>query len=97
MAKGYWISAYREIIDDGKLAAYAEIAGPAIIASGGRFLARGGRVIPKDAGMDERTVVVEFDSFELAVTVYESDAYKVALEELQDGVIRDFRIVEGVN
>ena len=40
MAKGYWISAYREIRDPAKLAAYAELAAPAVKANGGRFLAR---------------------------------------------------------
>ena len=37
----YWISVYREILDEGKLAAYAELAAPALQAAGGTFLARG--------------------------------------------------------
>ncbi len=41
MAKAYWISFYREIIDPNKFTAYAKLAGPAIEAGGGRFLARG--------------------------------------------------------
>ena len=41
MAKAYWISVYRAVHDAGKLAAYAKLAGPAINAGGGRFLARG--------------------------------------------------------
>ncbi|MBT3932116.1 MAG: DUF1330 domain-containing protein, partial [Rhodospirillaceae bacterium] len=36
MAKAYWIAAYREIHDPAKLAAYLELAGPAIVAGGGR-------------------------------------------------------------
>ena len=40
MAKGYWISAYREIKDPAKLAAYAELAAPAVKANGGNFLVR---------------------------------------------------------
>ena len=96
MAKGYWVSVYREIIDEQKLTAYAEAGGPAVIANGGRFLVRGGRVIPKDAGMAERTVIVEFDSLDAAIAAYESDAYQAALEKLEGGVIRDFRISEGV-
>ena len=44
MAKGYWISAYREINDPAKLAAYAELAAPAVKASGGNFLVRGGTI-----------------------------------------------------
>jgi uncharacterized protein (DUF1330 family) len=41
MAKGYWITFYRSISDPAALAAYGKLAGPAIIANGGRFLARG--------------------------------------------------------
>ena len=32
MQKGYWISCYREIYDTAKLAAYAELARPAVRA-----------------------------------------------------------------
>lgn len=97
MAKGYWISAYREIKDSTKLAAYAELAAPAVLANGGRFLARGGQVEAKESGVQERTVVVEFDSFNAAIETYESAQYQRALEKLDDGVVRDFRIVEGVD
>jgi uncharacterized protein (DUF1330 family) len=41
MAKTYWIATYRAISNPDKLAAYAQLAAPAIIAAGGRFLARG--------------------------------------------------------
>ena len=37
----YWINFYREISDEAKVAAYAELAGPALRAAGGTFLARG--------------------------------------------------------
>ena len=97
MVKGYWISAYREIKDATKLAAYAELATPAVRANGGRFLVRGGQMTAKEAGIEDRTVVVEFDSFDVAVASYESDKYKAALEKLEGGVVRDFRVVEGVD
>ena len=47
MAKGYWISAYREINDPTKLAAYAELAAPAVKANGGNFLVREEQSQPK--------------------------------------------------
>jgi uncharacterized protein (DUF1330 family) len=97
MAKGYWISAYREIKDSAKLAAYAELAAPAVLANGGRYLVRGGQIEAKEGGVQERTVVLEFDSFSAAVKTYESAQYQEALEKLGDGVVRDFRIVEGVD
>ena len=37
----YWISIYREIRDEAKVAAYAELAGPALRGAGGTFVARG--------------------------------------------------------
>ena len=96
MAKGYWVSAYRQIHDAEKVAAYSKLAGPAIKAAGGRTLTRDGQVQAHDAGLALRTVVVEFDSFAEAVAAHETPAYQEALAALADGVERDFRIVEGV-
>ncbi|WP_030800300.1 DUF1330 domain-containing protein [Streptomyces sp. NRRL S-337] len=99
MPKGYWVSVYRTISDPEKLAAYDKLAGPAVKAGGGRTLVVGGRVVAHDAGIaePERTVLVEFDSFEQAVAARESAAYQEALVALSDGVERDFRIVEGID
>ena len=97
MAKGYWVSAYRTILDPEKLAAYNELAGPAVRTGGGRVLSRGEQVVARDAGIAERTVLIEFDSFERAVATYESEAYQQALVALSDGVERDFRIIEGID
>ncbi|MFD5279150.1 DUF1330 domain-containing protein [Streptomyces rubrogriseus] len=97
MPKGYWISSYRTISDPEKLAAYNELARLAVEPAGGRTIVRGGRVVAHDAGIAERTVLVEFDSFEQAVAAYESAAYQEALVALSDGVERDFRIVEGLD
>ncbi|MFE9929288.1 DUF1330 domain-containing protein [Streptomyces sp. NPDC005533] len=96
MAKGYWVSAYRTISDPEKLAAYNQLAGPAVEAGGGRPLALGGRAVAHDDGIAERVVLIEFDSFEQAVAAHASEAYQQALVVLSDGVERDFRIIEGV-
>jgi len=96
MAKAYWISAYREIIDPNKLAAYAKLAGPAIEAGGGRFLARGMPSNVYEQGVMERTVIIEFDSLEKALAAHDSPAYKAALAALAGGVVRDLRIIPGV-
>ncbi|WP_427893247.1 DUF1330 domain-containing protein [Kribbella sp. GL6] len=97
MPKGYWVSVYRTISDPEKLEAYNKLAGPAVRAAGGRTLVRGGRVAAYDAGIAERTVLVEFDSFEQAVAARDSAAYQEALAALSDGVEREFRIVEGTD
>ena len=96
MAKGYLLSLYREIKDPDKLAAYAELAGPAVEAAGGKFLARGGQVKAYEAGLAERTVLIEFETYEAAKALYDSAPYQKALEALDDGVVRDFRVVEGL-
>lgn len=96
MPRAYWISCYREVRDPAKLAAYAQLAGPAITGGGGRFLARGGLVQAFEAGVQDRTVLIEFDSMATAVGTYESAAYKAALAALGDGAVRDVRITEGL-
>ena len=97
MAKGYWVSVYRTISDPEKLASYDELARPAVQAGGGRVLSRGARVVAHDAGIAERTILIEFDSFEQAVAARDSAAYQEALAALSDGVERDFRIIEGLD
>lgn len=96
MPKAYLVGCYREIKNPEALAAYAKIGGPAVVANGGKILARGGRVHSLEGGIAERTIVVEFESFEAALAHYHSDAYQKALEALGDGADRDFRIVEGL-
>ena len=96
MPKAYWISAYRAVKDADKLAAYAKLAGPAITDGGGRFLARGLPAKVYEAGLTQRTVLIEFDSIEQATATHDSPDYKVALAALGDGAERDLRIVEGV-
>ena len=97
MAKGYWVSCYRSVTNPDALAAYAKLAGPAIEAGGGTFLARGGRVQAYEAGVAERTVVVEFPSFEQAVATHDGEAYRAAAAKLEGAVERDLRVVEGVD
>lgn len=97
MPKGYWVSAYRTIADPEKVAAYDKLARPAVKAAGGRLLSRGSRVVTHDAGIAERTILIEFDSFEQAVAARASAAYQEALAALADGVERDFRIIEGLD
>ena len=97
MPKAYWINTFRSVSDPRKLAQYVELAGPAMRESGGRFLARGQPARVFEAGLDERTTVIEFDSVEAAVAAYESPGYQEALRALGDGAERDLRIIEGVS
>lgn len=96
MAKAYWITFYREIKDPDKLLAYARLAGPAIEAGGGQFLARGVPDRFYEAGVKERVTLIVFDSIDAAIATHESAAYREALAALGDGVVRDVRIVSGI-
>ena len=96
MAKAYWVTAYRSIKDPEALAAYAKLASPAIQAAGGRFIVRGMPAQVHEAGLHQRTVVIEFDSVEKAIAAHDSPAYQEALKALQGSCERDMRIVEGV-
>jgi uncharacterized protein (DUF1330 family) len=92
----YWISVYKEISDETKLAAYAELAGPALTGAGGTFIARGLPEHVYEAGESTRTVLIEFDSVEAATAAHDSPAYQEALVALDGGAVRDLRIVPGV-
>jgi uncharacterized protein (DUF1330 family) len=94
MAKAYWIAFYREVRKPDALAAYAKFAGPALQAAGGRMLARGMPAEVHEAGLAQRTVLIEFDSLEKARAAYESTAYRAALAVLGDAVDRDIRFIE---
>ncbi|WP_131194203.1 DUF1330 domain-containing protein [Lichenihabitans psoromatis] len=96
MPKAYLVSNYTAISDTDKLAAYAKLAGPAIEALGGRYIARGVAARAMEAGVQQRTVIVEFDSLETALSLYDDSAYQIALKALDGGAVRDMRIVEGV-
>jgi uncharacterized protein (DUF1330 family) len=96
MKKGYWVVAYKSISDGSATKAYAVLAVPAIESFGGRFLVRtSDKVHPHEAGLQQRTVIVEFDSYETALAAYDNQAYQKALQALGSGAERDFRIVEG--
>ena len=96
MAKAYWVGCYRSISNPAALAEYGKLAGPAIIAAGGRFLARGGVAKTYEAGLDQRTVLIEFDSVAAAMAAHDSPAYQQALVALGNAAERDIRIVEGI-
>jgi uncharacterized protein (DUF1330 family) len=91
----YWICVYKAVHDPDKVAAYAELAGPALRGAGGRFLARGLPEATFEKGETTRTVVIEFESVEAAVAAHDSEGYQEALVALGDGAERDLRVVPG--
>lgn len=97
MAKAYWIATYRSISNPDALAEYAKLAGPAIAAAGGKFLARGTAAKAYEKGVIQRVVLIEFDSVEKAAAAHDGAGYQAALKVLGNAVERDLRIVEGLS
>ena len=96
MAKAYWIAFYRSIKNQDAFAAYAKIAPAAIQVAGGRFVVRGAPAKVYEQGLNQRVVMIEFDSVAQAVAAHDSAGYQEALRALGDGVEREIRIVEGL-
>jgi uncharacterized protein (DUF1330 family) len=96
MPKSYWVVTYRSVKDQQAWQAYAKLAVPAIQSAGGRFLARSNPTKIYESGMNERVVLIEFDSIDKATACHDTPAYKEALKALGTGnVERDIRVVEG--
>ena len=97
MAEGYWITTYKLISDINKVEAYAKLAGSAIEARGGVYLARSIAVVTYETGMKELTDLSVFPSVDDAIASHESEDYAPALTALGDGAVREIRIVEGTS
>jgi len=96
MKKGYWVVVYRSISDESAVKAYGALALPAVELLGGRFLTSStSQIQTHEAGLPVRTILVEFDSYEIALAAHESEAYQKTLQVLGSAAERDFRIVEG--
>lgn len=96
LKKDYWVVAYKSISDESAVKAYAALAGPALQSFRGRLLTgSASRTETHVAGLQQRTIVVEFDNYDIAVAAHKSEDYQKALRSLGSGAERDFRIVEG--
>lgn len=93
MATALWI-AHVEVIDAEAYGRYAALAGPAIAAHGGYFLARSGRYVQLEGNARARNVVARFPSLEAGVACYNSDAYQAALSHAKGAAHRDLVMVE---
>lgn len=88
-----WI-AHVTVTDPDAYGEYARLAGPAIAAYGGVFLARGSRYVQLEGADRARNVVARFPSVEDAVACYNSPEYQAALDHARNAAERDLVIVE---
>ncbi|MEQ4337554.1 DUF1330 domain-containing protein [Pseudomonas syringae] len=93
--KAYWI-AHVDVTDPQQYSEYTQRAPAAFELFGGRFLARGGRSEALE-GRDtpQRTVIIEFESYEKAVACYRSPEYLHAISRRQGASKAEIVIVEG--
>ena len=49
-----------------------------------------------EAGINQRTVIIEFDSVTQAIAAHDSPGYHAALKALDSKAKRDVRIIEGI-
>jgi uncharacterized protein (DUF1330 family) len=96
MPGAYWI-AHVTVTDEEAYGRYAKLAGEAIAAHGGRFLARGGQAIQKEGRAHPRNVVAHFPSLEAANACYESETYREALSQARGASERDLVLVEALD
>lgn len=72
MKKGYWVVAYRTVGDEATMTRYSELARAALRSLGGRVLVPpGSAVTAREVGLNQSTVVVEFDCYEICGSVRE--------------------------
>ena len=88
-----WI-AHVTVTDPEPYAKYAELAGPAIAAHGGVFIARGARFVQLEGKERPRNVVAKFPTLEAAVDCYNSPAYQEALSFAKGASERELMVVE---
>ncbi|WP_339530030.1 DUF1330 domain-containing protein [Pseudomonas mucidolens] len=94
--KAYWI-AHVDISDAEQYTHYTQRAPAAFALYGGRILARAGRSTALEGGRTpQRSVVIEFDSYEQAVACYESAQYQEAKGHREGVAQAQVIIVEGV-
>ena len=92
----YWVSEYREITDETRMAAYAALGRPpSRQPAGGSSPGAPGAALRSRPGT--LTVLIEFESVEAAQAAHDSPAYQEALAALGDGAVRDIRIVPSLD
>lgn len=94
MAKGYWIANVDVRSPDG-YKNYTALLSDIFHKHSGRYLMRGGRMEAVEGKSRSRIVVIEFPSYEAAMTCYRSPEYAKAIALRQASADADLIVVEG--
>jgi len=94
--KAYWI-AHVDVADAERYSQYTQRAPKAFAEFGAKFLARGGRSEALEGrATPQRSVVIEFESYEQALACYHSAAYQEAKRYREEWARAEIIIVEGI-
>ena len=85
-----------KLVDTEEYSKYINLATEIIKKYGGQFIVRGGNQKEFENFGFDRTVVVEFESYDDAIKCYESSDYQSALDHVKDSADRYVSIVEGI-
>ena len=94
MPKGYWI-AHVDITDRDAYMLYVKANAVPFAKYGARFIVRGGPSECKEGTTRDRTVVIEFPSYQAALDCWNSPGYQAAVRLRQPVSTVDIVIVEG--
>jgi uncharacterized protein (DUF1330 family) len=87
-----------DVFDEVGYEAYKAQAGPNVVASGGRYLVRGGEGVAMEGELPaSRTVVLEFPTRAHAIAWYESDAYTQIRKLRKDIAEATIYVVDGAD
>lgn len=92
--KGYWM-AMVDVRDADIYKKYIEANGAAFAKYGAKFLVRAGRHTEPEGPTGNRHVIIEFESYEMALACYNSPEYQEALKHRLAGSVGKVVIVEG--
>ena len=94
MKKGYWL-AMVDVTDVERYPEYIAANRAAFDKYGARFIVRGGQAEVLEGPPASRNVVIEFESYQIALDCYHSPEYQAALKLRQKYSTAHFVIVEG--
>ncbi|SMY09967.1 DUF1330 domain-containing protein [Flavimaricola marinus] len=95
MPKGY-IIAHVTVTDPEPYKEYVRLDTPIFDRLGGRFIVRGGQSELVEGQLQERHIVIEFDSYEAARAAYNDPEYQKVADIRRANADSSFVLVEGV-
>ena len=94
MRKGYWV-VRANVKNQEEYMKYMKKATKVVESFNGKFLVRGGKQKEFENSGYERTVIVQFDSYNDALKSYNSSEYQDALRHVKQSANRLFAVVAG--